>query len=255
MDGSLPSRADGPLPPDDPAGARYRAIRTRLTDVAARRAEWARLSAEALEANVFLHPAFALPLLSHAPGDRDTDLWIVERLSGEAAQLVGLVALGPRRLGRRRLAYSWLSLNACLGLPLFHRDHARPALHAFLEALAADEPSTAGFVVQMMPFDGATSRLLHEVAAARGLATSERDGFTRPIFRPHTSAGRATLSPKGPLDTPRLRTSRRRLERMGTLTHTIAQDHADLRAAAEEFLALEPSPAGAQARRVERAFR
>lgn len=235
MHGSLPLRATRPDAPDAPSGVAFRVARVEAGQLAARTDDWARLSAEAIEDNVFLHPSFALPLLSHMPSDRATELWIVER----GAALVGLIALGPARFGRHRLAYTWQSLHACLGFPLLHRDHAAAALDALLDRLPADRPRLAGLVLQTVPSDGPTARLVHELAAVRGLTLIERDAFSRPVFRPHTPAGRATLSPKSNLDTSRLRTSRRRLERQGALTHTVTQGPAELATAAREFLTLE----------------
>ena len=235
MHGSLPSRGPRPDALDTTSGAAFRVARVSVAGLAARPDDWARLCAESLEDNVFLHPAFALPLLSHMPGDRATEMWIVER----GTKLVGLIALGRERPGRRRLAYTWQSRHACLGFPLLHRDHAGEALRAILDALAVARPSLAGLVLQTVPANGPTAGLLRDLAAEYGLTLLERDAFTRPMFRPHTLEGRATLSPKSKLDTPRLRTSRRRLERQATLTHGIAQDTAELASTARAFLALE----------------
>ena len=81
---------------------------------------WARLAANALDPNIFLDPAFALPLVQHI-GPSQRPLFILvwqENDTTSFGRLVGLLPLAKRIVPGDRVARGFAHEQICLGQPL-----------------------------------------------------------------------------------------------------------------------------------------
>lgn len=129
----------------------------RVERVASRRAgdyaaAWADLAARAIEANVFLDPAFALPLMQHVEASRRPDLLLVW---DHADRLLGLCPVSLPRIALIGQARGFSDKQACLGVPLLDRERGCAAFAAMLDWLTRSTPRPATLMLTAVPADGA----------------------------------------------------------------------------------------------------
>ena len=200
---------------------------------------WSDLVARALEPNVFLDPAFALPLFQHLRFARRPEFLLVWEADGPATfgKLLGLL---PVHLPRRgRLARGLRHPQITLGVPLLDRAWGAEGFAAMLAWLASHRPDLAGLVLTAVPGEGAFYRALAS-PALRHLGVSVLDERRRAILR-HDPARPEVAALLSPRRRKELRRQRRRLAEAGDLAYRSARSPAEIRRAAERFMALEAS--------------
>jgi CelD/BcsL family acetyltransferase involved in cellulose biosynthesis len=194
---------------------------------------WRGLTERALEPNVFLDPAFALP----ASRRFGRGLGVLAARSG--GRLVGLL---PGRVQGFTAArpvstfVAWTHPFAPLSTPLIDRDVAPETVAAMLGALPSLRGAPHVALFPFLPEDGAVAQLigLHLRAGGRQMRRFAR--HLRASLTPGEGDGIDMLARKKQKD---LRRQRRRLGELGTFTHTVARDEAAVETAIGEFLALE----------------
>lgn len=205
----------------------------RMEDAAA---DWARLAADALEPNAFLAPGFLLAAARHfPPGERPR--FIVARDAGGA--LAGVFPMAPARLsGAQGLAPLWRGELSALATPLVGRARPAETVAAFLDWLGAESPA-AGVLFPRLVAGGPFEAALRAAAARgrRGLTLIE--SHARAALLPGASADEKCAQAGGRKKLNEINRVQRRLAAMGAVRLDVAAAPGELRAATEEFLALE----------------
>lgn len=201
---------------------------------------WSDLVTRTLEPNVFLDPAFALPLLQHVRFPRRPQFLLAWEADAPASfgKLVGLLPVHLPR-ARGRLARGFHHPQVTLGVPLLDRARGAEAFAAIMAWLGHRCPGLAGLVLNAVPLQGAFCRTLAD-PGLRSLGVHVLDERQRAVLHHHAlnaDVG-ALLSPKRRKE---LRRQRRRLAEAGDLTYRSARSPAEIRCAAERFMALEAS--------------
>ena len=206
------------------------------------RAEWAALVERAFEPNVFMEPAFALPAAQHFTASQ-RPLFIAawhSSLASDRERLIGLWAVEGRSSAMSPgISRGWMHKQAALGLPLLDRDEAGPALDAMMAFMAKRDRRLAAMLMPRLVRTGPTFRLLVTRAIAAGRPWVALEEHQRAALRRVPSAqsllGRL-ISPKHRKEIAR---QGRRLAALGRLTYRSASAREDVKAATEQFLALE----------------
>ncbi len=208
-------------------------------------AAWADLAARALEPNVFLEPAFALPLIQHTERHHPPEFLLVwsDHHPTAFARLIGLLPLDGRGGSR------WTGLVRCFapkqtvgGSPLLDRTHATTAFAAMLAWLRERAPGASALLVRGVALDGP----FHAMVARNPTGCLVRHRHERAVLR-REAAGPA---PDGTSIVPtatflsskrrkELRRQRRRLSEIGERRYTSARTPGEVARATERFLALE----------------
>ncbi len=204
---------------------------------------WMALMDRAMEANAFYDPCFALPAALHlAASKRPQFLLVWDETGGERARLCGLLPFQYRRtLTGRPLAENWLHDFAALGTPLIDREHAIETVDLMLDWLRRQNGSTVGLMFRKLRGDGAFAGLLRTRAALTGREMRDFDRHERAALLADDTGGDTLTRSLSSKKRRELRRQRNRLSDQGELTYTSAQQPDEVRAAAEEFLALEAS--------------
>jgi len=204
-----------------------------LSALAGMRADWADLTARALEANVFYDPAFALSA-ARAFG---ADVGAVLIWSKTSARLIGLFpARIERRYGVMATLTGWTHPYAPFGVPLVDRDEAESAIGAFLDQVEADAALPKIAMLSLIARDGAFAACLARVLARRGGASAAFATHARALLAPRTRENYLDHVTHKKLK--ELRRQRRRLEETGALTHMAASGPAAA-VALTDFMTLE----------------
>lgn len=240
-----PKRVEGP---GDPAAAETLAepgaVAALFVECVAARAmiafqpAWSDLVARAGETNVFLDPAFALPLLQHVRFSRRPEFLLAWEADGPASfgKLVGLLPVHLLRAGR--LVRGFHHPQVTRGLPLLDRERGAEAFAAMTAWLARAHPTLRGLLLSEVPTDGPFRQALAGPALCH-LATRVLDERTRAVLHHDVAdAGQAPLSPRRRKE---LRRQRRRLAEGGEVVYRSARTPTEIRSAAERFMALEAS--------------
>ncbi len=191
----------------------------------------------AVDRNVFLLPAFAVPALAHlyARGCRI----LTVREPGPAGRLLALLPLILPRPGHGGLARVPVHAQAALGTPLLDPASADAALAAIADFLRATAPGVVGLAFSQLPQAGAALAHLERLAAARGASLVTSAAHGRAVL-PHGAAFDAHLHAAVTRRRQKeLRRQERRLAASGPLTFRSATDPAAVAAATEAFLILE----------------
>ena len=224
--------------PDPTVVLSVQAVTSRI--LARHHTAWADLCTRALEPNVFLEPAFALPLMQHVdPHDRP-DILLVWEENGPTSfgRLVGLLPITlPRgRLSRGARAYH--DKQTALGTPLLDADRADDAFAAMLDWLRDHEREPPALLLTTIASDGPFHALVARICATRDLPLRHFASNNRAILRT-----RGGSSPVVTLASAKRRKEwrrqYRRLSEAGERRWHSATDAADVGRAAERFLALE----------------
>jgi hypothetical protein len=146
---------------------------------------WKDLSAESLDDNPFLSPAFLLPMIQHDLAPSDLVAVLVWQTVGEARRLVGLLPLRPTvRSGAESLfsfsareAHVWAHDWQPVSLPLLAADEsiARLALSTILKAIANLRNRPSLLCLGAVPADSQLHAMLVASSSALGLGISFSD--------------------------------------------------------------------------------
>jgi CelD/BcsL family acetyltransferase involved in cellulose biosynthesis len=245
---SEPGASDGSAP----AGGRLRlvagaaartasgffAMEASLDDMEAARAEWADLAHRALEPNAFFEPGFALSAARHFPISERPRFILVRDGAGALAGLFPIV-MGNSLTGDG-LARLWLHKQAALATPLVAQAAAVEILQAFLDWMAANSRAT-GVAFSSITADGRFRAALDGALAASGRSGAVLESHARAALLPGGDAN-ATFARAGSKKTlAEVRRQARRLREMGRVAFETHETVDGVKAAAEEFLALEAS--------------
>lgn len=196
------------------------------------REAWADLVSRTSEPNVFLEPAFMLPLLGHLrPRARPRFLLAWETPTSAKSRLLGLT---PLRLPKRGLSSLPLAraLDYALtpvGVPLLDAERGVEAFEAMVSWLGGIRPRLTGLVLSNVPTAGVfwTSMLVR-------FRSSILDVHDRAVL--HRGCVDAGFSSKKRKELAR---QRRRLSEVGRLEYRSATEPADVEREADRFLVLE----------------
>ena len=199
---------------------------------------WADLCERALEPNVFLEPAFALPLMQHVDPAKRPDILLVWEENGPTSfgRLIGLM---PVMLPRNRVARAFHDKQIALGTPLLDAERGEDAFIAMLDWLRDHEHRPPALLMTMIWTDGPFHALAARLCAARDLQLRALDAGSRAILRAHTRTSSLMPTLASAKRRKEWRRQKRRLSEAGTRTRRSATTHAEVARAAEHFLALE----------------
>ena len=203
---------------------------------------WSDLVLRALEGNIFLDPAFALPLLQHVRFATRPDFLLVWEDDGPASfgRLVGLLPIHIPK-GARRLARGFHHKQVTLGTPLLDAERAAEVLSAMMSWVARHHASPA-LVLTDIPTEGAFCDILRAQCASDGRAIAVLDERERAVLiHTPTKDASAVVTIQSAKRRKELRRQRRRLADAGVLSYHSARTPAEIRRAAERFMALEAS--------------
>lgn len=200
-------------------------------------AEWTRLAAGAIEPNAFFAPGFLLASARHFPLAERPRCIVVR---GPESRFFGLFPLAGAGLsspdGFLRL---WRNELSALATPLVDREQPAETIAAFLDWAEAGS-AAAGVLFPRLCSGGAFHEALGAAARGRrGLASF--DAHARAALRADASADEKILQAGGRKRFNEIGRGRRRLGEMGAFGVDVAVLPADIKAATEEFLALEGS--------------
>ena len=200
---------------------------------------WARLAANALDPNIFLDPAFALPLVQHI-GPSQRPLFILvwqESDTTSFGRLVGLLPLAKRIVPGDRVARGFAHEQICLGQPLLDRDLADEAWATMRDWLGAGQTRLA-LRLRRVPRDGLFfRRMIEPTLGTTGHILGEHRRACLLARDPAAVASVASFrSAKRRKESRRLR---RRLSDLGERTYASAVTPTEIKHATERFLALE----------------
>jgi CelD/BcsL family acetyltransferase involved in cellulose biosynthesis len=202
------------------------------------RAQWPALVAIADTPNIFMDPALlgadvAMPLKVVLAWD----------IAGSHRRLVGLWAFAhaspPRSVLPLRVLTAPPSPHSYLATPVIDRDLLDPTLDAMLDVIAEDRAAGPIVALDMMATDDVTWVALRRVLAARGCACCVVDETVRPKLASALDGKTYLEAALSGGSRKKLRQYRRRLAEKGAVTFTIADEPAAVRAALEDFLAIE----------------
>jgi CelD/BcsL family acetyltransferase involved in cellulose biosynthesis len=201
---------------------------------------WTTLASRAIEPNVFLEPAFALPA---APAlGKDVKVGLV--WSQSSRELLGLF---PVRIQHWRYGLplpvltGWTHPYAPFGVPLVHREAAEPVISAWFDHIV-DDRSLPPLV--LMPFvceDGAFTKRLDTVLARRGCASANFDRHQRALLAPTGDRAGYTHHAIATKQRRELARKWRRLEDIGATEIVRPREPDAVAAALDDFFRIEAS--------------
>jgi CelD/BcsL family acetyltransferase involved in cellulose biosynthesis len=201
---------------------------------------WSDLVARTLEPNIFLDPAFALPLLQHVQFETRPEFLLVWEIDGPTSfgRLVGLLPIHIPK-SAWRLARGFHHQQVTLGTPLLDSRRADDVLGAML-AWLGDTAASAAVVLTEVPVDGPFGQLLRAQTAREGRSIALLDTRERAFLEHGTLDGSASVvAIQSAKRRKELRRQRRRLGDVGDLSYKSARTPSEIRRAAERFMALE----------------
>ena len=218
-----------------------RVERREFRAMVAHQTAWADLVERAADANVFLDPAFALPLVQHLPASDRPDFLLIWEAAGSVPfrRLVGLLPLMPRRsiLGSR-LMRGYKHEQAPLGLPLLDRARAGEVIMAMLDWLRAHDPNAVAVLFSHVPEDSVFHALVtRQFGGVRGAVRCLGE-HQRAILRQQDRSAEVT-SLTSAKRRKELRRQQRRLSELGNRHYLSARTPTEIAHATERFLALE----------------
>lgn len=214
----------------------WRAYWRPLASLAAIGDEWRVLAARALQPNVFYEPDFALPAAAVFGENAGAVL-----VRGDDGTLRGLF---PTRHDHYRYpvlpgaAAGWTHPYAPLGLPLIDRDCAPEVLKAWLAHLC-DEQGLRFLLLPLVPDDGAVAQALRDSLRERGLLCAAFGSHRRALLAPGEERDSYIARAINAKTRKELARKQRRLSDLGEVAHDAATDPLAVRAALQDFLALE----------------
>ena len=214
------------------------------------RTAWADLAARSMETNIFLEPAFALPLIQHAERHRRPEfllVWAQEHSSDDAC-LIGLLPLGTRRqLTGRGVVPCFTHKQTVGGVPLLDRKMGRTAFVAMLDWLGDKVSGASALLVHGVALDGAFYGMLSR-SGIKNAAYRHRErailNSVNSVVAPSSAIYPMTsIAPTVNFGSAKrrkeLRRQWRRLSDVGDRRYTSARASTEVAKATERFLALE----------------
>ena len=207
-----------------------------LETLEAMTAAWRDLAAAAIEPNAFYEPGFALPAARHFPvGERPR--FIVVRAPG--GRLMGLFPImAPAAILGDGLIRLWLHKQAALATPLVHRAAAAQTIAVFLDWVETHSKA-AGVVFSRLTQDGRFHAALRQAAGGAGRRMEILLSYERAALLPGGDADALCARAGSTKRLAEIRRQSRRLSEMGEIALVTHADEAGIKAATEEFLALE----------------
>lgn len=201
-------------------------------------AEWAALSRQAIEENVFLSPDYYVPLATLAEKAKPCRLFIARDPQGTLTALAPLVpAWKALRLPVPALVVSQPYLP--LGTPLLADGDAASAAGRLIDA--AGQAGAAMVVFQSMHLGGPVAKAFRTALAARGLEPAVRNEHWRAGLDASIEAETYLRAGLGAKKLKELRRQRNRLADFGTVEWKAASKPEEIGPALERFLVLEAS--------------
>ncbi len=208
-------------------------LRNRLT-------EWADLVDRALERNIFLEPAFALPAAQHL-GEKGKLAFLLAWENSESAPRSRLMALWPVVFPRSPFGWflrTWRHDYCCAGVPLLDQDNAQKSLDSIIRFLDAARPRLLALSVEQIPQSGAFFAFLSRHAARHERAIEYVARYHRAAL--NTIPREASAQNLAPAKKRKeLKRQYRRLAERGEITFQIATEGEALEKGIESFLILE----------------
>lgn len=210
------------------------------------RADWSRLSADALQPNVLLDPAFAYPALSHLESGNRVEftlIWLAT--NSKEAQKRQLIGLFPTTTFRYRWGLpirgmrAWEHIHSFQTTPLLDKTHARIAAQSFFHALKSDTTRPRFLLYQLLP-KGTVWEIFKQAFAQNDIRFDEHENRERAMLKPESDDGEAYL--RQSLGKKRSKEYRRLLNRLGdsgAVEFRTADNPIYIANAAERFLELE----------------
>ena len=221
-------------------------------------APWTNLAERALEPNIFFHPAFMLPALTHVTGPQNLKLLLAWE-KAETTTRGRLLALWPvvDHGGLAPSLTTWRHDYCCLGAPLLDRAQAWAGLDAIVRHLRADGRRAPIVGIEQLRRDGPFFSLVTRYIRQQGLEIEFLAQYERAVLdvtRGESAKTNSVSSKKG----KELRRQSRRLHERGSVSFGVAEQGDALNRQIEAFLALEAKgwkgkDGGAFLRRPERA--
>jgi CelD/BcsL family acetyltransferase involved in cellulose biosynthesis len=212
-----------------------------LADV---RPAWLDLLTRADAPNVFMDPELLRVTAEIDPATKCRTLLAWKTMGGRR-QLVGVWAFGIGRARKSHLPIPVLTFSpyahGYLATPVIDRHCLEQTLHAMLDRIADDPHLPKIMALDSMATEGATMDALMRVLTARNSAPRMFETFRRPKLASQLDGQTYLASALSSSTRKKLRQHRRRLGEQGTLTSTIAAEAPAVRAALEDFLAMEAS--------------
>lgn len=200
-------------------------------------AAWADLSARAIEANAFYHPAWARAVARHVKGQ--VGMRALLAWDGSAKRrLIGLMLVAPAWNCLRLpipVFVGWYAY-APLTTPLLDRDRSDAAARALLAAAA--NAGAQALLLPAMAQDGLVAAVLRHAAEPFGAAPRVFNAHERARLDATQDIDDAVAA-LGSKKLKELRRQRNRLADTGEVSFRIAAPGADAEAALDRFLALE----------------
>ncbi|WP_296706753.1 GNAT family N-acetyltransferase [Rhodoblastus sp.] len=203
---------------------------------------WTDLTTRALESNIFLDPAFALPAAQHLSDQKYPEFllaWEQDRTSPRK-RLIAVWPIVRSRLWFGSTRKTWVHDYCCSGAPLLDKAQALRGLDAIFDHLRTSKSPASVLAISQIREHGATASLLRRFSALRGLAlniVAQYDRAALDAAQPGVSAADFVSRKKR----KELDRQLRRLRDKGPLTFGVAREGADLARHIESFLALETS--------------
>lgn len=204
-------------------------------------APWMELAARAIEPNVFLDPAFALPAAQHIPAARRPQFLMIWLSHGPHERLIGLFAINAPSVGYARSLHLWSTPMMASGLPLLCQDHGGAAIEALCAFVARQFPYVEAIVVPEVHLHGPFVRLLRKYAQAHERSIQVFDRRSRAIVTNDHDKNDFLQRFISARKRKELRRQRRRLEDLGALTYSSVSGAREVQNAMERFMALEAS--------------
>ncbi len=200
------------------------------------------LSNRAMEPNIFFSARLLAPAMPRVE-DKKVRFALIRDETEFNSRLRLLMPFTVERPGfavGAPIIRTWANPFGPLGTPLVDGEDAAETIDNLLEVLAAPEAKLPSvLVVPDVRLNGRFVHLARAVAISRDLPVTVTDPFQRPMLESLLD-GDAYL--KHAISSHHLREMRRlwrRLERLGTITYSVARQPEDVRLRMEEFLALE----------------
>jgi CelD/BcsL family acetyltransferase involved in cellulose biosynthesis len=207
------------------------------------RPEWTDLLSRADVPNVLMDPAMVAAAAEVFPEARSQALLAWKARADGTRQLAGVWAFSVGRPHQSAVPVRVLTIppgpHRYLATPVIDRACLDQTLDAMLDALAADPDLPKIATLDAMSADSPTMEALERVLAARGSAPCVLEQFRRPKLSSGLDGKSYLEKALSSSSRKKLRQHRRRLAEKGELTTALATEPQAVRAALEDFMAME----------------
>jgi CelD/BcsL family acetyltransferase involved in cellulose biosynthesis len=200
-------------------------------------ADWDDLSRRSAEPNAFYGRGFAMAaitLLGDAKGYEAAAIW---RPTRDGDRLIGLF---PFRLKRGPIVEALVHNYGPLGTPLLDAAEGVAACEAFFDWVGRRALGGRLLFMPLLPQEGTAAAMLRSAMVRSGLRHAVLDPTERAVAERKNGA-RYSAGALGARKAKDLARQKRRLEKLGAISLTIATSRDDVGAALDAFLALEES--------------